>query len=540
MKNFKRFFHLFVVVVLVAIMTGLARADDLIRDFREFRLTDTSAQRTDTGLTPGDGYEIFGYRGVQSASLVNGTASGSIPARDKWTAPGTIAGAVNDFQLPGEGTAGKVRRMKYLLLDSRIVDTVTGAELVLGKVTKHKANPMLTIDKPWEVTVNNLYPNVLYDEQCELYRCWYLVYGGGRYDGLCYAESSDGVRWNKPNLELVDFNGSRDNNLIRLEGAHGVGIFLDRHEIDPARRYKMFFNMIVAGGKHGPMGVCFSRDGIHWSEPSPCPEIAARGDTHNNALWAPTLGTYVGITRTIRRKDNTPIRQVAWTSSKDFFQWTTCKVVLEGVEDHLQVYSMPVFYYGGVYLGLPTILNTRTRRVQTELAWSPDTVAWHRVRPGTPLIPNAATRDGHDWGMVFSSAYPIFRRDEIRLYYGGGRLPHRGKYNAGLCLATLRPDGFAGYEARGEDTLGLVTTRSFPCAGTRLHITADAEDGRVRVGLLDDRGQVLSRSEPITSDVTDAAVKWRGESKLEESLGKKVRLRFELENATIYAFSFGE
>jgi len=451
----------------------------------------------------------------------------------------TVVGSHRFRSMSANLTDG-MERAKYLLLDSRIVENVAGAELVVGKVVKHKSNPLMVMDKPWEVTVNNLYPNVLYDERREFFRCWYLVYGSGRYGGLCYAESRDGIVWEKPKLGLIDFKSSKDNNLIRRERSHGVGVFLDHHETDPARRYKMFFNIIGPDGNHGPMGVCFSRDGTHWTNRSPCPEIKARGDTHNNALWAPTLGTYVGITRTIRRKNGKPIRQVARTSSKDFLKWTECKVILEGLEDHLQVYSMPVFYYGGVYLGLPAILNAKTRRVQTELAWSPDTVKWHRLCQGTPLIPNSPTKEGYDWGMVFAAAYPVFQKNDILLFYAGGKLPHRGKYDAGLCLAMLRPDGFAGYESRGGSVIGLVTTKLISCSGPCLRITADAEGGRVRVNVLDARDQVVEQSEPIAANVTDAEVKWSGEPNLSEYLDRRIRLRFELRNATIYAFSFGE
>ncbi len=429
---------------------------------------------------------------------------------------------------------------KHLLLDSRIIESVAGAELVVGNVVKHEGNPLFVIDKPWEVTVNNLYPNVLYSEPRELFQCWYLVYGSGRYDGLCYAQSRDGIAWEKPNLGLVEFKGSKNNNLIRRDGSHGVGVFLDHHETNPARRYKMFFNIIGPNSNHGPMGVCFSGDGIHWSDPLSCPEVEARGDTHNNAFWAPTQGKYVGITRTIRRVNGMPIRQVAWTTSKDFVRWTKCKVVLEGLEDHLQVYSMPVFHRGGVYLGLPAILDTKTRRVQTELAWSPDAMKWERLCPGIPLIPNAATNDGYDWGMVFAAVCPVFRKDNILLYYAGGKLPHRGKYDAGLCLATLRPDGHAGYETKGTDAVGFVTTKLIRCTGTCLRVTGDAEGGQIRISLFNDRNQRLSQSEFITANVTDAAVKWRGRADLSEYLDSRIQLRFELRNATIYAFSFGE
>ena len=33
---------------------------------------------------------------------------------------------------------------------------------------------------------------------------------------ICYAESADGLHWTKPRLGQVDFNGSRDNNIIAL------------------------------------------------------------------------------------------------------------------------------------------------------------------------------------------------------------------------------------------------------------------------------------------------------------------------------------
>ena len=74
----------------------------------------------------------------------------------------------------------------YLLLDSRIVDTVSGAELKVGTVAKHPANPFFGKDKPWEVSLDNLYPNVVYDDQAKLYKAWYHIYypaaprGGGR------------------------------------------------------------------------------------------------------------------------------------------------------------------------------------------------------------------------------------------------------------------------------------------------------------------------------------------------------------------------
>ena len=55
-------------------------------------------------------------------------------------------------------------RARYLLLDSRVTDRVDNARLTVGTVQKHPANPLFREDKPWEPRFDNLYANILYDE----------------------------------------------------------------------------------------------------------------------------------------------------------------------------------------------------------------------------------------------------------------------------------------------------------------------------------------------------------------------------------------
>ena len=74
------------------------------------------------------------------------------------------------------------------------------------------------------------------------------------------------------------------------------------------------------------------------------------------------------------------------TTSKDFLKWTVSELIFQGTEKHIQIYAMPVFRYGGVYIGLPVMYNIKTDRAWTELAWSPDTINWEFVDGGTPLI----------------------------------------------------------------------------------------------------------------------------------------------------------
>ena len=176
-------------------------------------------------------------------------------------------------------------RENTLLLDSRQVEQVANAALMVGTTVKHPANPLFVEDKPWEVRFDNLYPNVLYDRRRRLYRCWYNPFivdqlasetprekrGEVPYKnmhmelGLCYAESDDGIGWTKPDLDLVDFEGSTANNIV-LRGVCGVGVYEDVYDEDPQRRFKMFYGGNWIGEWKPDLDVRFSPDGLHWSD----------------------------------------------------------------------------------------------------------------------------------------------------------------------------------------------------------------------------------------------------------------------------------
>ena len=111
-----------------------------------------------------------------------------------------------------------------LLLDGRVVDSTQNVRLAVGTVAKHGGNPLFGEEEEWEVRFDNLYPNVLWDEDTLLYRCWYhlfivdptttetapqrpqVTYDPHRHreHGICYAYSRDGLQWIKPELGLVE------------------------------------------------------------------------------------------------------------------------------------------------------------------------------------------------------------------------------------------------------------------------------------------------------------------------------------------------
>ena len=443
---------------------------------------------------------------------------------------------------------------KHLLLDSRIIDRADGAELALGQVRKEARNPLLREDKPWEPRYDNLYANVMFDEGERLFKCWYSPFimcevtattppekrvfrytPGKREMGVCYATPKDGVAWRKPELGIIEFNGSTKNNLV-ARGPHGAGVFKDLRDPDTERRYKMFFRRERGMVVERSMAVSFSADGLRWSGPVACRDIQAAGDSHNNSFWAPELNKYVGITRLKTGGE----RFVGRTESADFLKWTKAVEVFRSLPEEgaeRQTYAMPVFRYANVYLGLVTMFDTRSDAVDCELAWSPDTVKWERICPGTPLIPRGP-EGSYDSGCIYAAAYPVMYGNELRLYYGGSDATHFAWRKGFCCLARLRPDGFAGVQPARSGAAATIVTKPVRCSGQELRVSADAAAGSLRVAVLEADGLDLERSRPIKADVTDRAVGWEGGRGLAALEGREVRLRFELQSARLYSFSF--
>ena len=197
---------------------------------------------------------------------------------------------------------------------------------------------------------------------------------------------------------------------------------------------------------------------------------------------------------------------------------------------------MPVFEYGGLYLGLMSILDEMTDLVHCELAYSHDTVAWHRICPGHDLIP-LGPEGSCDCGCIYAGVSPVISDDEIKFYYAGSNGPHTTWRNSFLCLARLGKDRFAGYQTVPDNQTGTLTTVPLAYGAGNLTITADVEQGGcVEVSALDSTGKALARSEPIVTDTTDGVVQWESQTNMSTLEGTQVRLQFELTSATLYAF----
>jgi hypothetical protein len=160
------------------------------------------------------------------------------------------------------------------------------------------------------------------------------------------------------------------------------------------------------------------------------------------------------------------------------------------------------------------------------------------VLPGTPLIANDGEYGDCDWGCAYAAATPVFLEHEIRLYYGGSDGLHTSWRNGFLCMATLRPDGFAGYKASNGAESSAVTTTPVLEAGASLRVSADvANGGELVVHVLGGDGLILAESEPLTGSVSDAEVRWRDDGGFDAIESRPARLRFAFKEATVYSFS---
>ncbi len=443
---------------------------------------------------------------------------------------------------------------RLLFLDQRNVSETANMSLRVGTAQKHPANPLFIEDRPWEQRFDNLYGNIIYDEAEQLYQCWYSPFiisnrcepgmtlaerratkYTGRKDmemGICYATSADGFTWHKPDLGLVEYDGSKQNNLV-WRGPHGAGIFRDDHDIDLNRRYKTIFQ---------GMQTSYSADGLNWSVPQQI-DCNSAGDTHNNVIWSAELNRYVAFTRTWTKTDRKIegmeskinhgwSRQVARMESANFVDWSNTEVVIEGTSWELQPYAMPVFKHAGIYLGLIAIHDQVSDRVWTELAWSADTSSWERIDQGNPLIDCGVNKLDYDYGCVYACLSPVFLENEIRLYYGGSDWLHFDWRTGCLALATLRPDGFAGYQQDNPKEPGKLTTNLIAYNGQNVKLTADVyEGGFINTKIIDRKGSLLAERD-IHNSVTDSTV-------LESSLisAEEIALKITAKSAKIFSFS---
>ena len=100
-----------------------------------------------------------------------------------------------------------------------------------------KSRILIEREKPWEESAANPITAIFHEGKIKL---WYRATGAeeNAETFVAYAESTDGFDWRRPNLGLVEYQGSMANNLLfRISDFASESIFVDPNA-PPEERFK--------------------------------------------------------------------------------------------------------------------------------------------------------------------------------------------------------------------------------------------------------------------------------------------------------------
>ena len=366
----------------------------------------------------------------------------------------------------------------HLFVDDYEIQHYTNLLRVINKPEKHKT-PVLIADKEWECGRVQAWGSVI-QEPDGLIRMWYFAMnnrskGSEDKGGYCYAESRDGINWEKPDLGLVKFRGSTKNNIWYsmnpdsnnlseqelakngmglpafdeegnqigvVNNLDGLTVVKDDDEPDPEKRYKLLANMqdhrmwTKAYRQYYPdvteqeienataifgQYIDTSPDGIHWTR-RPKRFLPAR------------YGDYMMVTKDHRNKqwwlNERPLalkgRNVGLRVSKDLISWNDPADILfsntpeMGFGDAYQCHGgITPFNYGNMNLGMIEKWANAGIGDYCELVSGRDGLPWQRVVPGKPFL-DTGPENSFDRVLAYPTHNaPIRIGNKLCIYYTG-------------------------------------------------------------------------------------------------------------------------
>lgn len=445
---------------------------------------------------------------------------------------------------------------RRLFLDAMVVEESHNLSRVFHATQKYEGNPVIKKDHPWEGWGPYVYGTVLWDGG--KMRMWYQGIGKDSAD-VSYAESTDGIHWNKPELGIVDYGGSTKNNIVGPgRVCHIPSVIRVPNPSSPDRQWALYGYSYTEGAS-----VAFSADGLRWNWNRP-PEQTNLFSTSDvtNFFYDPYKSRYTATYKTMNRRH----RAAGVAVSDDGLKWR--KPVEDAVfgaddldPDATQVYGMPVFPYQGMYIGQPWIYHARwikygryskpevmyeaqegsPRTVDVQMAWSWDLIHWTRPPKREPFV--ALGPDGAwDCKMVYTARAPILVGDRLFFYYSGYDTIHDDDAHAkgAIGIATLRLDGFCSMQAGRRE--GWLISRREVFNTPRVTINAKcAAGGYVTAELVDRNNRVIpgfSRQDcvPFTGDSVRHELTWKTREFPKQLVDKDRKIRFYLRNADLYSY----
>lgn len=451
---------------------------------------------------------------------------------------------------------------RFLFLDPALVEIPSSMSLRVHP--PRRAETVILPDKPWEQLMISFFLTVR--KEGDKFRMWYICRDKEDRANLAYAESTDGIHWQKPNLGIKDYDGNRDNNLVGIGSLEGV-VFTDPNTGDSER-----YQYVTPGrSKNGIQLFRYhSPDGLHWKR-DPQGLIDFGSDTQNVSFWDPSIGKYVIYMRGWNPSPNR--RKVVRTTLDSltvplgihpagrgwkryvFDEMPTVLVCDEKDPELTDIYNMSAQPYPldpKWYVAFPTFFrrfpqaeNYRGRdigRTEIQFVGSRDGIDWQRYDRASYVKPETGKN------MVFMGTGMIPQGDEIWQYATEfhsfhGDVAARQKKTDGIIVRFVqRVDGFVSLHA-GE-VEGTATTALITVSGPKLLANIDAGAlGDVRIGFVDDKGKPIDGYSiddcvRLGGNHTGAVVHFGEEDDVSSLVGRQVRVQIRARRADVYSIRF--
>ena len=467
----------------------------------------------------------------------------------------------------------EVKDQKQLFFDQRFIENADHVTITMNP--PRKLGPVLKPDRRWEDFRITSYFTVVQDGGvCRMY---YSCFSEDQwnfassevtwrdYAFLCLAESTDGIHWTKPNLGIIEYNGSRSNNIIARSIVDGT-VFIDP-TAEPAKRYKM---LSTIGAHSGGLRVSYSADGIHFTMPEQAVS-SWRPDSQQNAFYDQRLGTYVAYLRG-RNGMGIPLpdrRCVVRVEVKDIAapwnQVTPQLVLAPDSEDSPEVdfytnaglkypYAQDAyFFFPAAYHHFPKQFGN-DGLLDCSIAASRDGIHWQRP----DRRPYVGLGEKGDWDAAFimMGVGLVRQGDRLIQYYNGTDISHGGTRKASKQIGSAqgrrrwgwmgaveqRLDGF--FSADTDYRGGSLSTPLIVFSGNRLELNLNTSAiGEARVEIQDEQGRpipgfALQDCDAIMANDVRYVTAWKGNSNVSALTGRPVRLHFEARATRLYAFQF--
>lgn len=489
------------------------------------------------------------------------------------------------FQQARVGTPGiiDIGNRKQLFVDDLLLAEHSRISKFVYRPEKYPKNPVLVADRPWELETADAIPGVqldaqssLYDPTDKLFKMWYLPrVWKNNHAGWCYATSKDGYNWEKPDLGIYEFNGSKQNNIVaafdRKIDLTFNNVVLDLHEADSNKRFKAMGELEngPVANRYGGAAIAFSPDGIHWNVYDKNPVIKHGqniADAPTMLGWDAKRNKYVAYPRPghpLAREINgngihRHIRTIGYAESDDFIHWTATKVMLApDLEDRVdyQYGQFVASQVGDFYLGFLMVHQTHEQTWGVFLLSSRDGFHWNWIDRNTPFMVRGEI-GSYDAGYQDMSG-PITHGGKHWLYYGAfsgvhGERNRYGEDRICVALATLPEDRWVGLLA-GPDQAAIVT-KPLNFQGENLFIDIDAsnpqdrgkgfrnfDECELRAAITDQSGKPLDGFSLDKSKVLLESgrkeMTWPG-ANVAALAGQPIRLRLAMRNCALYSIQF--